>query len=320
MGLATRIRATFRGGECGRGNATAYRGRRWYLLGSLRDPLVGRRSVRGSLVWAEPVIGDMPQQLVAERMDSAHQRLRRGDRLIERCLIRRSELKSADSQRHLYEGFNRRMLMLEAGRHEIEEITGSAREGPISVYQVTDLSLHLNAYYLNLCGALDNLAWALQHEYQVLGTVTEKSGKRMQCVLFGREFRAAIQARWSSLEAVLSSRVAWYNELRDLRDPGAHRIPIYAIPGLMTEAQAVQYNRLQAFSSEAARSGDLRRMMELQHEAYSLATYAPWMSLSSEDGYRFVNVREQVLADYDQLVEVAEQVLDVILPMIAPAA
>lgn len=244
----------------------------------------------------------------------AYRRQVRGDRLVERYLARRSELRDRDAQRHLYEGFNRRVLMLESGRVEIERITGSPREGPISVYEVTDLSLHLNAYYLNLCGALDNCAWAWQHEHKVLGEVKESSGKRMQCTLFGKDFLAKAASRWPVLTAQLRSRASWYKELKDLRDPGAHRIPLYAIPGMMTETQAQEYQRLQALSSEAAHAGDRARMVELQHEAYNLATYEPLMTLSSEQGYRLVDARQQVSNDYDQFLEVAEWVSEAILP------
>ena len=117
----------------------------------------------------------------------AYRRQVRGDRIVERILIRRSEFQDRYAQRHLYEGFNRRVLTIESGRVVIERITGSPRREPISVYEATELSLHLNAYYLNVCGTLDNLAWALQHEFKVLGQVRETSGKRMQCTLFGKD-------------------------------------------------------------------------------------------------------------------------------------
>ena len=82
----------------------------------------------------------------------------------------------------------------------------------------------------------------------------------------------------------------------------------------MSEVQAQEYQRLQALSSEAARAGNRARMMELQDEAYNLATYEPLMSLSLEQGYCLVDARQQVLGDYDQFLEISEWVSEAILP------
>jgi hypothetical protein len=95
---------------------------------------------------------------------------------------------------------------------------------------------------------LDNLAWVLQYEWQVLTGVTEEGGRERQaCYLFGRQFLTALQSRHPDLAFVLNQHGNWASALANLRDPAAHRIPIYVPPSLMTtQAQVDEFRRIEA--------------------------------------------------------------------------
>src|SRR6266516_5287455 len=67
-----------------------------------------------------------------------------------------------DARRHFHEGFVRRHYMLQSSRLFLEEHCSLDRQTPLSPYEATDCAIHVNAYYANLRGALDNLAWVLQ--------------------------------------------------------------------------------------------------------------------------------------------------------------
>ena len=96
---------------------------------------------------------------------------------------------------------------------------------------------------MNVCGALDNLAWALNYEMRAVPTAVEDSGtERRQVRLFHQKFWAALGQKEPELVAGLQSFAAWHTELSELRDPGAHRVPIYPVPGIMDAATGAERN------------------------------------------------------------------------------
>ncbi len=221
-----------------------------------------------------------------------------------------SRIHSVRALQHLKEGFNRRVYMLDAGLRFVLENTRRQDGKVISIYVATELAIHLNAIYLNLCGALDNLAWALQYEHQLLENVEETTGrKRFQVNLFNSKFLKALESFTGTLVTALQEHDRWYKDLRDLRDPAAHRIPIYAVPGIMTGPQANTFGELQARAADLFEAGDHDGGMNLIFESSTLGTYEPLMILSHEAGLEPRDIRTQVQDDDYHFVAVAELVL-----------
>jgi len=238
--------------------------------------------------------------------------------VVDRHLTRRHELKSASAQHHLYGGFNRRSIMLDTGRRVIDEITHSSPSQSISHYEATDLAIQLNALYMNICGALDNLAWAMQYEWDIIPGVTETTKRRTQIGLYGQNFLKALSACRPKLYDKLIKHEDWYKELRDLRDPAAHRVPLYAVPGVMTKAVAAEYKEMQEAAAELGRGGDHDGMMELIYKSTKLGSYQPLMSIWTPEGDRLMNAWTTVLRDLRQFEVVASLISVELLP--APVA
>jgi hypothetical protein len=78
---------------------------------------------------------------------------------------KRDAFTSHDAWRHFNEGVVRRHYMLQSSRLFLCDRCSPQRKEPLSVYEATECAIHLNAYYLNLRGTLDNLAWVLQYEF-----------------------------------------------------------------------------------------------------------------------------------------------------------
>jgi hypothetical protein len=276
-------------------------------------------------VQAEPMVSQLEYTLARNidcRMrkdgDFAYYEQERDTALVDTHLTRKSELRSPAASHHLVGGFNRRVLMLATSRHMIEEITHSPKDAPIGVYRATDLAIQLNAYYLNLCGALDNLAWAMQYEWGVLPGVTETGKRRFQCGLFSPAFMQALLLVRPAVADALEAHRSWYQDLRMLRDPAAHRVPLYAIPGYLTETDAIEYNRLQALAGERREAGDHHGTMELIHQASQLGSYAPLMSVWTPDGEKLVDAWEAVVRDHHQFQKVAQRVSAELFPIHQP--
>jgi hypothetical protein len=229
--------------------------------------------------------------------------------LVEPATITPERIKNGRALQHLKEGFNRRVLMMDAiFRFLLKQARKQGGER-LSAYTAIELSTQLNAFYLNLCGALDNLAWALQYEHNLLPEANESGKKRLQINLFGSLFLTALATKADTLVAALRKYESWNTDLRDLRDPGAHRIPIYAIPGLANKEDAARFQKLQDEANRRFQSGDHDGGMDLIFESQSIGTYQPIMVLSHESGYELRGIVKQVQQDDENFVAVSEAVL-----------
>lgn len=237
-------------------------------------------------------------------------RAERQTRLMERAVIDHALIRTPAALRHLKEGFNRRLLMLESSYRFMRETERSSDGKRLSPYTTTDLAIHVNAFYLNLAGALDNLAWALRYDLPILNDITEASPGRVRVSLLGRDFIAAIRGIAPGLGDALNSRVMWFEAMRGLRDPAAHRIPIYPVPGVLSESESARVEALWAEANTAFTNHDRQRGMELQFEAASIGSYEPMMSIPDGDGHLFLNLFACVIRDHDGFFDTAEPVIE----------
>jgi hypothetical protein len=102
------------------------------------------------------------------------------------------------AKKHLHRGMIMRLKMMEEAILSLDQEIGKSEE-PLAPYLATRVTLLLNAYYLNLGGSLDNLAWALTYQYSLVEDVDENNWKHRKFVqLLDEKFLA--QLRQSNLE------------------------------------------------------------------------------------------------------------------------
>lgn len=233
----------------------------------------------------------------------------RRHRLLEYALLHSERVKNPRALQHLREGFNRRVLMMDASLRLVRDTVAKAGGPVLSPYAATDLAIQVNAFWLNLCGALDNLAWALQHELTVIPGATEEGGKRQKVSLFDPLFAKLIAKHSAALAAAVAEHADWNNDLRGLRDPAAHRIPIYPAPGIMTEAQAMEAESLHKAAAGLIDAGRVDEAMELIRQAGTLGTYRPLFFVAHEGRYEARPLERQLLEDDGHFAKVAHAVL-----------
>ncbi len=236
--------------------------------------------------------------------------LRRESVLRGNTFVRRDAFSCANARRHFNEGFVRRHYMLQSSRLFLCQHCSQSRKEPLSPYEVTDSAIHLNAYYLNLRGALDNLAWVLQYEWQLLAGVTEDvARKRQKCNLFGLPFLDALKSQHSELASVLQQHGNWAKELAELRDPAAHRIPIYVPPSVITSQEQVdEFRRIEA-KADVGSSERNRPISEIYREAQAVSDFMPVMIISTTQGLRIRSISEQVRLDHDKYLTISTAVV-----------
>lgn len=238
--------------------------------------------------------------------------LRRESVVRSSTFAKRDAFTSANARRHFNEGFVRRHYMLQSSRLFLCQHCSQSRKEPLSPYEATDCAIHLNAYYLNLRGVLDNLAWVLQYEWQLLAGVTEDGGRgRQECNLFGPRFLAALKSQHSELASVLDQHGNWARELAELRDPAAHRVPIYVPPSVITSQEQVEkFRQIEAQADVALSERGDRPISEIYREAQAVADFMPVMIISTPQGLGIRSISEQVRSDHDKYLTIARAIVD----------
>ncbi len=219
-------------------------------------------------------------------------------------------LSNARARMHLAEGFDRRVLMIERCVHLAEE--HAVREGgpALAPAEASVLSLYVNAYWMHLCGALDNLAWALNYELALFPDAhEEEQGARRKVTLFHKHFIGALETAAPSLAAALPRHALRYEELRRWRDPGAHRIPLCAAPGVVDGEGAETLRHRHAEADAQLRTGDIDGGMEILLRAHSSVTYRSVVVVSAVDGLQAWPLVDTIERDQQTFVDIAGLVL-----------
>jgi hypothetical protein len=238
--------------------------------------------------------------------------LKRESDLVWNTFEKRNVFTSAQARRHFTEGFERRHYMLQLSRLFLCQNYSQPRREPLATSETTHCAIHLNAYYLNLSGSLDNLAWVLQYEWQLLPGVLEDGGRERQaCQLFGQRFLDALRSRHPELASMLMQHGNWARELAELRDPAAHRVPIYVPPSVITSQEQVdEFRRIEAQAGGVPSERGDRPISDIYREAQAVADFAPVMMLSTPQGLEMRVIGAQIRYDHDKYLTIARAVVD----------
>jgi hypothetical protein len=186
-----------------------------------------------------------------------------------------TRLRSAAAIEHLQRGFVIRHMMMQKSRFAIRERTID-REEPLDPYLATELSIHLNSYYTNLRGALDNLAWAATYELALLAQPDEtEKNSRQFCTLEGKKFQKALETMCPQMVAQLKALGPWMTEIKRFRDPAAHRIPLTLVSAILTPDDQRASAELNARAMEALEAEDLATWASLKGKANRLGKFIP---------------------------------------------
>jgi len=251
------------------------------------------------------------------------------------CLYR-SEHLCENTKRHLKEGLVRRLLIIQISRLKIIEIVSADRTGVIPGPEAVELNLHLNAYYFQLRGALDNAAWALHYQFGLMGAVNEDDlTARRKCDLFSKDFLDRISKDHPVLATGLRSKTEWATDLKQLRDPAAHRIPLYAVPGIRSPEEdadaSTEWQKGMAVVGAMMKPigeyngmDDAERMIHqgnhsndqfetaISHFVKSdqIGHHAPIFAVSGPNGHQIREIRPQMDTDHEAFVSVIKIVVN----------
>ncbi|MGA1834257.1 hypothetical protein [Rhizobium wenxiniae] len=173
-----------------------------------------------------------------------------------------------DAESHLRFGVLRRLRMITTSFRRFQALVPPDRTVPLTQSQSDDVARYLNSIYIDLLGLMDNYAWTLAHQ---LGSAETLAADKMHIGLFKR-----VLARDPVISAVtkeVATFTDWEKEVKERRNPAAHRMPLYVPSSALTPEDAHRYERLGSEASAALREEEFERYRDLQDAQQRIGTF-----------------------------------------------
>lgn len=211
---------------------------------------------------------------------------------------------SARAREMMQHGLSRRLADLRHCVDRIFEILPPDGEDP-GQRDLRDATAFLQAFVINIFGAVDNIAWIWASEIDP----RDARGRPLRRGQIGLTpdhvvLRATVSER---TRAYLEATNAWFGYLEDYRHALAHRIPLYIPSKRLDEADAAEFRRLE--EDLMVRGWTPERWGEVLTAQRRLGTFDPVMMHSYGEQARPVRFHAQIVCDFATLVEIAEHVI-----------
>lgn len=211
-----------------------------------------------------------------------------------------------DTREVIVHGFYRRLDTL---RHCVdrvfEELPPQASDPGSGT--LMDVTVMLQCFYINVFGAVDNLARVWVREANVaLPNGDPLPDRYIGFTAKNRAVRASVSP---SMAAYLDSTAAWFDYLENYRHALAHRIPLYIPPKQVDQAEMDESQRLEREISLAYQERRIGEIPELRSRQISLGTFEPVIMHSYGEEAKPVRFHVQMLNDYATVIEFAEHVI-----------
>jgi len=252
-----------------------------------------------------------PMSYSAEQINELHTSLgewaAREGKLSEALLSR--AYKQERSRTLAAQGFTRRMHTLIRCIEQVYELVPLADEKP-SRQGIDDAAIWLQAFVINVYGAIDNLAriWVWESGVQF-------KGKPIPSMYIGlTPDNTAVRGSLSeAMQEHLAGTNPWFGYLENYRHALAHRIPLYIPPKRMDDDAAKEWRRLEVESFEALKARNFDLYDELMGQQSQLGVFEPWMMHSygpDKDDGTPVRFHPQMICDLATVVEIGEKMLN----------
>ena len=169
-------------------------------------------------------------------------------------------------------GAARRANLIFGAYREIRSIAYEKRKEPLSQENQVALSQAINNIYIHVLGILDNFAWCLLYERQV------ELADKLHCNdvgLFSKKFRKQCYA-FSEMMDEIVLHDSWHKEVKEGRDPVAHRIPLYVPLAVLTADQAEHYSAISDRFSERLKDLNFDEAEETLGQLDSIGSFLPY--------------------------------------------
>jgi hypothetical protein len=162
----------------------------------------------------------------------------RTNNLLLKCTLQ--SFANKKTQEFARQGFGRRIQTVRRCIHRVFEIVPPETVMVPDRDLLFDAQINLQAFYANVFGAADNLAWMWVHERGL-------SSQIMPLQIGLRKKNTAVRGSLpTDFLSYLETIDQWFEYVTEYRDALAHQVPLYIPPGAVRESEVALANELQA--------------------------------------------------------------------------
>ena len=211
-------------------------------------------------------------------------------------------LNNEKAKEYLLQGVCRRLKTLIHCIKNIFSLFPPDIDERIDSEDLKNVEINLHAFFINISGILDNLAWVYACEKNL-------QLNRFEIGLFKE---STLQHFPEQLKNHLTGEriKVWHEEYtKNYRDALAHRIPLYVPPFTLNDEEAEEYKELEQQKSSISLSDDLdiEQYQHLSEQQDHLGSNCYLFAQSLEENGRPVYFHAQVLADFATVEAIIEE-------------
>jgi hypothetical protein len=176
-----------------------------------------------------------------------------------------------------------------------------------------DAQINIQAFFANLYGSIDNLAWIWVHERGLATTIGwNRVGFRSHHI----EVRSSLSPEFQDYLKTLDE---WLEYVIEYRDALAHGIPLYIPPGFLPKENLDAYNTLNTAMHEALNVRfDGFEYDRLAAEQERLLIFQPLITHSVRETTNVFRFHIQMLADFNIVEEIGYKMLHELASLLDP--
>jgi len=211
------------------------------------------------------------------------------------------KLKEEKAKEYLHHGVGRRLEVIERCIENIFLIFPVERKNLLCHDELIDVAINLHAFFVNIFGLLDNLAWVLIYEKQLAGIIDKKKVglfKKETKKHFPSEFRQYLDSGEMKI---------WHKQyLTNYRDALSHRIPLYVPPQTLNTEQKKKVEQIENTIVDCIRSRDFDALNKLRIEQKNIGSVCPFFIHALSEN-KYVVLHAQLIADFNTIEEIVEK-------------
>lgn len=213
-------------------------------------------------------------------------------------------LRTPEAREMMQHGVSRRISDLKHALGRVFEIIPPQETNPDPA-AIRDATAFLQAFIINIFGAMDNLAWL----WRLQADIRDRKGHPLHRSRIGltpghTDLRRSLSDR---TQTYLLTTDAWFGYLEDYRHALAHRIPLYIPPKTLDEEAAAEFRHLgEQVGAENWRWDQWGAVLDAQRR---LGVFEPYMTHAFGERARPVPFHQQTICDFATVIEVAEHVV-----------
>lgn len=139
-------------------------------------------------------------------------------------------------------GLCRRAMIIRRNLNYFITVIPPTRKNTLNYDDISETTMHINSFYINLYGCLDNIAWMILYELNMFNCQNkEEAYFKFKVDLFKNEFLNEIGQIDEIFANFFHTKKSWYINLKTYRHPSAHRFPLYIVPQVFSKPEDVQH-------------------------------------------------------------------------------